>query len=162
MPRLRPVRRTVRVAAGGIAGVALLLAGASFFIDEPLRRHMERALNAELQGYTVHLAALAFHPVGFSITLSDLTIAQNAHPRPPVAQFPQLHASVHWRALLHGRLLADVMLRHPHVRIDHTQLQHEASDTVALKDEGWQQALEASIRSRSTSSHREWRSDVHR
>jgi len=45
--------------------------GASFFIDEPLRQSMERALNAELQGYTVRLAAVAFRPVGFSITLKD-------------------------------------------------------------------------------------------
>jgi uncharacterized protein involved in outer membrane biogenesis len=91
----------------------------------------------------VRLAAVAFHPVGFSITLKDLTITQNAHPQPPVAQFPQLHASVHWQALLHGRLLADFVLRQPHVRIDHTQLQQEAADKVALNDEGWQQALEA-------------------
>lgn len=91
----------------------------------------------------MRLAAVAFHPLGFSITLKDLTITQNAHPQPPVAQFPQLHASVHWQALLHGRLLADFALRQPHVRIDHTQLQQEAADKVALKNEGWQQALEA-------------------
>jgi uncharacterized protein involved in outer membrane biogenesis len=143
IPRLRSRWKVVRVLAGCVAIVALLLAGASFFIEEPLRGHMERALNAELQGYTVRLAAIAFHPVGFSITLKDLTIAPNAHPQLPVAQFSQLHASVHWQALLHGRLLADFVLRQPHVRIDHTQLQQEASKKVSLKDEGWQQALEA-------------------
>jgi hypothetical protein len=143
IPGLRSRWKVVRVLAGGVTIVALLLVGASFFIDEPLRGHMERALNAELQGYTVRLAALAFHPLGFAITLKGLTITQNAHPQPPVAQFPQLHASVHWQALLRGRLLADFVLRQPHVRIDHTQLQHEAADKVALKDEGWQQALEA-------------------
>jgi hypothetical protein len=141
--RLRSRWKVVRVLAGCVAIVALLLAGASFFIEEPLRGHMERALNAELQGYTVRLAAIALHPVGFSITLKDLTISQNAHPQPPVAQFPQLHASVHWQALLHARLLADFVLRQPHVRIDHTQLQHETAAKVSLKDEGWQQALEA-------------------
>jgi uncharacterized protein DUF748 len=143
IPRLRSRWKVVRVLAGGVAIVALLLAGASFFVDEPLRGYMERALNAELQGYTVRLAALAFHPLGFSITLKDLTIAQNAHPQPPVAQVPELHASVQWQALLSGRLLADFVLRQPHVRIDRMQLQHEASDKVSLKDEGWQQALEA-------------------
>lgn len=123
--------------------MALLLVGASFFVDEPLRSHMEQALNAELHGYTVRLAGVAFHPIGLSITLKDLTIAQNAHPQPAVAHFPQLHASVHWRALLRGRLLADFRLRQPHVSIDRTQLQHEAANKGALKDEGWQQALEA-------------------
>lgn len=143
IPRLRSRWKVVRVLAGCVAIATLLLAGASFFVDEPLRGYMERALNAELQGYTVRLAAVAFHPVGFSITLKDLTIAQNAHPQPPVAQFPQLHASVHWRALLHGHLVADCVLRQPHVRIDQTQLQQEAASKVSLKDEGWQQALEA-------------------
>ena len=143
IPRLGGRWKVVRVLAGGLAIVALLLAGASFFIGEFLRGHMERTLNAELQGYTVRLAAIAFHPIGFSITLKDLIISQNAHPQPPVAQFPQLHASVHWQALLHGRLLADFVLRQPHVRIDRTQLQEETSDEVALKDEGWQQAVEA-------------------
>lgn len=143
IPRLRSRWKVVRVLAAGVAIVVLLLVGASFFVDAPLRGYMERTLNAELQGYTVRLAALAFHPVGFSITLKDLTIAQNAHPRPPVAQFPELHASVHWRALLRGRLLADFVLRQPHVRIDHTQLHHEAAEKTSFKDEGWQQAVEA-------------------
>ncbi len=141
-PGVRRRWKVVGILAGGLASVALLLTVAAFLLDEPLRRHMEQSLNAELQGYTVRLEAVAFYPVGLSITLTDLTIAQNAHPQHPVAHFPLLHASVHWPALLHGRLLGDFMLRQPHVRIDHTQLQHRVADKVALKDEGWQQALE--------------------
>jgi len=133
----------VRLLVGGVAILIVLLAVVSLFVEAPLRAYMERTLNAELHGYTVRLAAIAVRPLAFSITLKDLTIAQNAHPDPPVAQFPQLHASVHWAALLRGRLLADFVLRQPHVRVDHTQLQQEASGKVAMKDEGWQQALEA-------------------
>jgi hypothetical protein len=116
---------------------------ASLFIDEPLRHYMERAINANLRGYSARLPALSFHPFGFSITLESLTIAQNAHPKPPVAVFPELHASVQWRALLHGRLVADILIRRPRVHINLPQLRHEAADAVALRDKGWQQALEA-------------------
>lgn len=131
-----------RVLAGVVAIVTLLV-GASLAINEPLRRYLEQALNVELNGYTVHLAAATFNPVGLAITLKDLSIAQDAHPEPLVAHFPLLQASVHWQALLHGRLLADFRLHQPHVRINRTQLREEVSDDVALKDEGWQRALEA-------------------
>lgn len=127
----------------GIVVLALLLVVASFSVNEPLRARMERSLNAELQGYTVQLRALAFSPLGFSITLKDLTISQNAHPQPPVARFPELRASVYWQALLRGRLLADFVVRQPYLRIDRTQLRQEVASDIALKDEGWQRALQA-------------------
>ncbi len=39
--------------AGAVALVAVAAVVASFFVDEPLRRSLERQLNARLQGYTV-------------------------------------------------------------------------------------------------------------
>ena len=95
IPRLPSRWQAARVPAGGIVVVALLIVAMSFSANEPLREHMERTLNATLQGYTVHLTALAFSPFGFSITLKDLTISQDAHPQPPVAEFPELRASVY-------------------------------------------------------------------
>lgn len=132
-----------RVVAAGAVLLALVLVAAVLFINEPLRRHLEGALNAELEGYSVRLGAVAFQPLGFSITLKDLSISQDAHPQPPVALLPSLQASVHWRALLHGRLLADFVLLHPQVRIDRTQLRQEAASKTALEDVGWQEALQA-------------------
>lgn len=145
--RLKGGHRKLRAAAlwGGGCAAALVLAlvVGSYFIDEPLRQYMERTLNAQLQGYTVRLPGLDFHPFGFSISLEDLTISQNAHPDPPVAEIPRLHASVHWRALLHARLVADFLFTQPKVHINRPQLHHEAADKVPLKDEGWQAALES-------------------
>lgn len=129
--------------AGGLATLITVLVVGSFFVDEPLRRYMEKTLNQKLQGYTVRLPGLDFHPLGFSLTLKGLTISQNAHPNPPIAEIPQLHASVHWRALLHARLVADFLFRQPKVHINRAQLQHEARDPVPLKDKGWQAALES-------------------
>ena len=129
--------------SGGIAAaLMILLVAGSYFVDEPLRRHMEAALNADLQGYTVRVPSLSLHWFGLSLTLKDLTVAQSAHPKPPVAWFPQLDASVHWRALLRARLVADFRLWTPHLYINKAQLQHEAADARSLKDKGWQAALE--------------------
>ncbi|MFI5364822.1 MAG: DUF748 domain-containing protein [Candidatus Binatia bacterium] len=128
---------------GGIAAALLVLIVGSFFVDEPLRRYMEARLNAQLRGYTVHLPELDFHPIGFSISLKRLAISQNAHPQPPVAQIPQLDASVHWKELLRARLVADFRFTEPKVHLNRMQLQQEAADPVPLRDKGWQAALES-------------------
>src|SRR5262249_1525235 len=54
-----------------------------------------------------------------------------------------LHAGVHWRALLHLRLVADFEFQSPRVHINRPQLLQEANDKVPVKDKGWQDALEA-------------------
>ena len=140
--RLRRAPGILFWGASGIVALLVLFVVGAYFVDEPLRRYMEAKLNTQLHGYTVRLPGLAVHPFGFSLTLRNLTIAQKAHPHPAVAQFPELDASVHWRALLHGRLVADFLLIRPQVHVNRPQLQQEAADPVPLKDKGWQQALE--------------------
>jgi hypothetical protein len=68
---------------------------------------------------------------------------QTAHPDPPVAYIPDLHASVHWKALLFGHLVGDFQINDPKVRIDLSQFVQEAKDPTPVKDKGWQEALEA-------------------
>jgi uncharacterized protein involved in outer membrane biogenesis len=99
--------------AGAVALVIVAAVVASFFVDEPLRRYLERQLNARLQGYTVRIGALDFHPLGFSIDLEDVSLTQDAHPDPPVARVPTLSASVQWRALLRARVVADLLVERP-------------------------------------------------
>lgn len=129
--------------AGGILALVLLVIAASFLLDEPLRRRMEADLNNRLKGYSVRIGRLDFHPVGFSLELEDATIYQNAHPDPPIASIRNLTASVHWKALLHGALVADFEIDDPQVNIDLTQLTEEVKDEVPIKDKGWQDALQA-------------------
>jgi uncharacterized protein involved in outer membrane biogenesis len=87
-----------------LVGVVALLAVAavvvSFFIDESLRRYIEQQMNAQLQGYTVRIGALDFHPFSLSVDLNDIIIVQDGHLDPPVVCVPELSASVQWRALL--------------------------------------------------------------
>jgi hypothetical protein len=121
----------------------ILLFAASFFVDEPMRRHMEAKMNASLKGYSVRLPGLHFRLIGMSVTLHELTVRQNAHPETPVLQIPTLHASVEWRELLTGHVVADFRIDRPRIHVDLPQLQAEAKDPTPVKEEGWQQAIEA-------------------
>lgn len=128
---------------GVVAGLVALTIVLSFFVDEPLRRSVERQINAQLEGYTVSIGKLRFHPIGLSLTLFDLVIVQQANPDPPLATIPQLDASVQWKALLSARLVADFTLERPNLHVDVRHLREEASDPQPMAQKGWQQALEA-------------------
>src|SRR5262249_24069291 len=54
------VSKTTASIVGGIAELILLLFFASFFVDEPMRRAMERSMNRRLKGYSVTLPKLHF------------------------------------------------------------------------------------------------------
>jgi Domain of Unknown Function (DUF748) len=129
-----------------LLGLALLTVsayGAARLADEPLRRYMEAEVNHRLTGYTVRIAALHVHPWTGSVELRDATIAQDANPDPPVAQVWRLVTRIDWRALLHRRVVADLSFERPTVYLNLRQVRTEASEKTALKDRGWQQALEA-------------------
>ena len=83
------------------------------------------------------------HPWTGSVELRDATIAQDANPDPPVAQVGRLVTRIDWRALLHRRVVADISFERPTVYLNLRQVRTEASEKTALKDRGWQQALEA-------------------
>ncbi len=137
------MRRILIWIAAGLAVLVILVIAGSYFVDEPLRRKLESDMNHRLKGYTVRLARLSFHPIGGSLDLKGLTIFQNADPDPPIAEIPDLHASVHWKALLSGRLVADFEFTDPKVHFDLRQFRQEEKDPVPMKDKGWQQALES-------------------
>src|SRR5262249_19185738 len=114
-----------------------------FMLDEPLRRYTEKRMNGALKGYTVHIEGARFHPFNFALNLKGITVVQDAHPHPPVMHVPFFHASVHWRALLHGRVVGDLLLSRPTVYLNLAQMRKEISDPVPLKERGWQEAIEA-------------------
>jgi Domain of Unknown Function (DUF748) len=128
---------------GGIALLVALIVVASFLVDEPLRRYIEGQMNERLKGYTAHIGRLSFHPIGGSLTLFDLVIVQDQHPDPPVLQVARFRASVQWKALLFGRLVADFRVHRPQVYADREHLRREAEDETPVKDKGWQEAFEA-------------------
>jgi Domain of Unknown Function (DUF748) len=129
----------------GVPAVLVLLAAyaVAFLIDEPLRQYTEANMNRALKGYTVRVTALSFHPFGFSLALKDVIVIQDAHPDPAVARIPLLKASVHWRALLSGHLVGDILLERPTIHANLTQAKQEMVDPTPVKERGWQEALEA-------------------
>lgn len=128
---------------GIILGILLLIVIASFFVNEPMRRAMEKNINQRLTGYTAHIQDLDFNIFGFSVVLHNVTVSQNAYPNPPVALIPRLKASVQWSELLKLKLVSDFKFDQPQIYMNLSQLKKEASDPVPIHKKGWQQAAEA-------------------
>lgn len=132
------------VAAGALVALVLIASVvALFFIDEPLRRYTEAKMNASLKGYTVTIGRLHFSPINFSLDLRDTLVVQNQYPDPPVAKIDRLYASVHWKALLSGKVVGDILIDHPVVFLNLPQARAEIDDSTPVKDKGWQDALQA-------------------
>jgi hypothetical protein len=140
MPRLG---RRGRWVVGGLVVLIALVVIASFFVDEPLRRYVEGQMNERLKGYTAHIDRLSFHPIGASLTLRNLVMIQDAHPDPPVLLIERLEASVQWKALIFGRVVANFRIERPKLYADSAHVEREAKDPTPLEQHGWQQAFEA-------------------
>ena len=136
----------MRVALWTIATVALVLIGlfiTSFCLDNLLRPRLETKMNRSLKGYCVTLRHAHLQLLNLRLTLSGLIIVQEAHPNPPVAEFPLIHFHVHWRALLSDHVVAAVGIWNPRIHINQPQLVTEAHSKTPLRQQGWQDALEA-------------------
>src|SRR5664279_4480992 len=139
--RVLALRLAKRVFVAWVA-LTLLVVVASFFVDEPLRRSIERRMNDRLEGYEVRLPKLRLRLFSLSMTLEGLVVRQKAHPEPPVLLIDRLTTSVHWRAFLSGHLVGDVLLERPRVDINLVQLRQEVKDGVPVNERGWQEALQ--------------------
>jgi hypothetical protein len=128
---------------GIVAGLISIAIALGIFIDEPLRRHVERQLNSPLKGYTVRLGKLDLHPLGFSVELFDITIVQDANPEFAIVHVPRLSSSVAWRALLSARVVSDVLVEQPQIHLNLKQIRQEAEDDIPLQERGWQEAVQA-------------------
>jgi hypothetical protein len=137
------MRRMWAWIVGSLIAVLVIVLGLGFFLDGPLRTSLEQKMNARLQGYTARLGAAHLSLFGFSVELKDLVIKQEAHPDPPVATIPKLIASVQWRALLSGRVVADFELTQPVITINRRHTVKENEDNVPVQERGWQEALQA-------------------
>ena len=135
-------RRTSWRLATLVALITLVTIG-SFFIDEPLRRYVERRMNESLDGYTVSIRRLSFHPIGASVTLHDLVFVQTAHPDPPVIAIARLDASTQWREVIRLKAVANFRLEAPKLYVHIKQLREEASKETPVDKRGWQEAFQA-------------------
>jgi hypothetical protein len=130
--------------SGGILATLLVaLFIASFFFDDIIRARTQAAMNQKLKGYHVALAHAHLQLVGGILTLNGLKVIQQAHPQPAVADVPMMRFHIQVKELFSRRVVADVLLSHPKVHIDQTQLVAEKKSSVPLRQKGWQDALAA-------------------
>ena len=127
----------------GVALLLLLFLIAALFMDEPLRAYVEAKMNRSLKGYRVHIGALDFHPIGASVDLHEIRLERVDAADPPVATIARWSASVHWKALLSGRLVSDQEIERPRFHITRTLARQEAGSDVPVKERGWQDAVES-------------------
>jgi hypothetical protein len=128
---------------GVLVSILVLAVLLSFLVDEPLRRYIEREVNGRLDGYTASIHRLDFHLIGFSWDLEDVVLVQDANPDPAVLRIKELSASVQWRALIFGRVVADFEFDEPVIYINREHLARESEDEVPVQARGWQDALQA-------------------
>ena len=126
--------------AGALALLVIVVLFRARLVDEPVRRRVEAGMNAALDGYSVRIGQLRLHPLGLGVDLSDVVVVQDAYPDPPVANIPELDASVQWSAALRGKLVADFELREPKLHVDLRNATAEARDKKSVAERGWQEA----------------------
>src|SRR5512143_88010 len=138
-----PGWRRWRWPLGVVAAILAIFLAATFFGDEPLRRTIESNMNRRLKGYTASVGHAHLNLFGLSVTLRDVSVAQQANPDPPVMALPYLKASVHWKEILTLHVVADFLFERPRLNVNRPQLMKEVADAVPVNQRGWQEALEA-------------------
>jgi hypothetical protein len=150
-PETTPSRRAWGIRSWGVgswilAVLAVLVVGvyiASFYFDSIVRARVLREMNARLVGYHTTLSHAHLQLLDGSLTLYGLVIHQDKHPNPPVADIARMGFHIQLREIFTGHVVADVLLTHPHVHINLTQLRSEKADPVPLSQKGWQDAIQA-------------------
>lgn len=128
----------------GIVGFFVLITVLSYVIpNETLRRYAEDQMNRHLTDYTVSIGRLFFHPIGLSLDLGDVVLIQTANPDPPVVSIKSLHASIHWKALLKGKVVGDFLIDQPKLYVNLKQVRKEQESKTPFSQKGWQAALAA-------------------
>jgi uncharacterized protein DUF748 len=128
-------RTDARLAWWIVGGVALSLMAifvTSFLLDSIVRSRLERTINASLSGYHATLPGAHLQLLDGVLTLSGLTVTQDAYPSPPVVLLPVLSARIQWRELLAMRVVADFRLSRPEVHINLAQLRAQRANQVPL------------------------------
>src|SRR5579863_3741857 len=118
--------------SGIFATLIVALFIASFFLDDMVRARTQSVMNENLKGYHVALGHAHLQLVGGILTLNDLEVVQQAHPRPPVADISAMRFHIQIKELFSRRVVADVLLSRPKIHIDQSQLVTENKDRIPL------------------------------
>ncbi len=125
----------------GLIAIAVFIA--SFFLDGIIRPRIETSMNDQLKDYHVTLGHAHLQLLTFTLTLSRLIIVQQAHPTPPIAEFPMVRFRIQWRELFWARMVANVNLWAPRIHVNQAQFRTERNSKTPLRQKGWQDAIES-------------------
>jgi hypothetical protein len=126
-----------------LSGVVVILFVASYLLDPTIRARVEAGMNEKLKGYQTAVDHAHLQLLNGTLTLNNVTVIQNAHPQPPVANFPVLSIEIQRRELLTGHIVADLLIANPRLYINLTQLRSERVDKVPFSKKGWQDAVKS-------------------
>jgi len=125
-------RANARIALWSVGLFLISIFVVSFFVDSIVRSRLERTINASLSGYHAILPSAHLQLLDGVLTLSGLTVIQDAHPSPPVVVLPALRAQIQWRELLSMHVVADFLLSRPEVHINLAQFRAQRANQVPL------------------------------
>jgi len=100
-------------------------------------------MNEKLKGYQTTVGHAHLQLLNGTLTLTNVTVIQKAHPQPPVANLPVLAIGIQWYELWSGHIVADLLVAHPRLRINLAQLRSERVDKVSFSKKGWQDAVQS-------------------
>jgi hypothetical protein len=138
MAQALTVPRWLKWAGIVVAVLAVIAVIVASMMDEPMRGYVERQVNRQLKGYTLHIGKLDLHPLAFSLDLENVRFIQNRNPEPPIMQVPKWHASVEWSSLLKGKLVSEHVIERPAVYVTRPQAKSELKDP---RRSVWQDAV---------------------
>jgi hypothetical protein len=102
-----------------------------------LRPRIESSMNGRLKDYHVTLGHAHLQLLTFTVTLSRLIIVQQAHPNPPIAEFPLMRFRIQWKDLFWAHVVANVSLLEPRIHVDQAQFRTERSSNTPFARRDW-------------------------
>ena len=119
--------------------IVLIVAGL-FIVNRQLPRVIERALNAQVEGYRFTVGQATLAP-SLSLEIRQLTMVQIDHPDPPVAEIPRWSLSIQWSQILSGVLVSDYVISHPTLHVTLPQAKQEIYEKTPIHEKGWREAI---------------------
>jgi hypothetical protein len=130
------MRRWGWIVGGSVLALLVVVYLVAFLADEPLRRLVEREINARLTGYTMRIGRLEVHPIPASLGLRDVVVLQHPDLERPIIRMPRLSVRLHRGALLRGRVAAAVELDSPAADVDRSRLTRALDGPIPLNERG--------------------------
>lgn len=134
---------------GILAGLVLIITLGLLLADDPLRGYIEERVNRSLDGYTFKIEDLDIHPFNLGLTFHRMILSGEESPNhppdhPPVhpmVEIGQADFSIDWVSLTSGRLIADLDIINPVVRLDSEMFRSRRPEEKAKQEQGWQAAV---------------------